>query len=189
MNDIHRWGENDQHPLVRMFLTRAGALACAAVEIGACVKASIHLSVLSAKASAIYAAKVGHFAFPSAQSIAKYALKPINQEQIKETFRDLCYLIAGFASTLFAGVIFSPAINFHNHLYLGLVADDLAVKRERETAARLAAEATISELNRARAERYDLFTGTRDRQRAEELEKNKVDSRLADLLCPSVKAT
>ena len=184
MNDIHRWGENDQHPMVRMFLTRTVGLVCAFTEIGASIKQSFHLSILTAKASAVFAAKVGRLAFPNNPWLTTHSLKPIPKEDIKGSLEDLYKLVAGIASTIFIGVLFSPEINFRNHLFLGLAADDLAVKRERDLAAKLAAENTIAELARARAERYNIFVEARDAQRKEETEKNRVDSRLADLLCP-----
>lgn len=182
MNDIHRWGENDHHPLVRIFLTRATGLGCAAVELSFAAKAGFDLCVVSAKAAVVFAAKVGHFAFPGSESLAKHAVKPLHEEVIQQTFHRFRNLIAGMISTVCVGILFSPELNFRNHLYLGLAEDDLAVKKEREMAAKIAAEATLSEVARVREERYLHFVQQRDAKRREEAERNRFDSRLANLL-------
>lgn len=51
----------------------------------------------------------------------------------QKTLVDLCKAIAGLASTIFIGIVFSPEVNFFIHVKLQLVEDDFESRKlERE---------------------------------------------------------
>jgi hypothetical protein len=182
MNEIHRWGETDQHPMKRMFLTRLGSAACSVFECAAVAKATLHLGATACRAATGLGVRIARFTFPHANWTSGTPTSSFNAGAINDAMNVLCRLIAGLASTVFVGVVFSPELNFKLHLRFGLAVDDLTAKKEREVAAKLAAEVSLAEVAQARKERFDAFETARNVKRQEEEDKNAIDSRLAELL-------
>lgn len=187
LNHIHEWGENEQHPMKRMFLTRFACFACSGIELfalglslanlGAEIgKAAISLSTRSLQ---IIQAK-GH---PPKKELL---LDSIYSQRITKKFLLTCKLVAGLASTLLVGVILSPEVNFRIHLKLELAVDNLIIKKQKELKARGIAETKAIEISKARALRIAKFDAERLAHKKAQEKAQALDERLAELLLPKI---
>lgn len=177
LNRIHDWGDAEQPPMKRMFLTRISGIACGIVEAAGIAASSCRLSVLATRELARLLSRPMQAAFPASKCLRSYSQHPSCFEETSTTFLTLCKRVAGLASTLFFGVVFSPELNFRLHIKLGLAIDTLAVKKQKELLAKLRVQEKTAEINKARAERFAKFEAER-RVIKEEL---AIDSRLAEL--------
>ena len=185
LNQIHDWGEPEQHPMKRMFLTRVAGLGCAAIEAGVIALTTGHLIRLTASEAVTGSAKALRLLFPKSETLSKCADRPTHATQMKSALVELCHLVAGLASTIFNGIIFSPAINFRMHIKWGLAIDNLAVKKQKNLDAKLKAQAAAEAITQARAERFAQFEANRQAVKTAQAEEDAIDAHLAELLCPA----
>lgn len=183
-NQIHQWSEPEQNPMRRMFLTRISEVGCALIEIGSIGFKIAELAMLGGKQLTLLSSKVVFEIFPHSKQIQRYCNRPSFSNELKVKGKELCELVAGLASTLCIGILFSPEANFKAHLKLGLIIDNLAEKTQKKLAAKLQAELKNAEITAARKERFEKFEAEKQINKLKEIEAHAVESRLAELLLP-----
>lgn len=126
LNTIHEWGAPQHHPLKRMAFTRLGSIVSLSTEIASIFSNSAFLGI------------------QIANHLLDLSSKKVNLSSKKNDLWNRCRIIFQFAlgvvSTAIFGLVISPEINFHIHLNLGLVDDNLREKKRQELNERLAAE-------------------------------------------------
>jgi hypothetical protein len=182
LNKVHELGQPEQRPLARLGSTRLWGIACTALEATSLLFIPWHVGTAVADCSAKSFKSLMDEVFPNSQ-IFKNAEDPTKSIQ---TLKKSCILaakmIAGFASTIFFGIIFCPELNFRIHLQLELAVDNFSVKKHKELQAKLTAEMHAKEIAEARTERFAAFEAKRDTIWAVERERPMIDARLADLI-------
>lgn len=180
-NSIHEWSQPEQSPWKTIVLTRAGGVACAAIET-----CSIMLN-----ASLWLGMELPCFVLREPIKIITKIASDRNwwqggaewlpdSHQITKDLLSLAKIITGLASTIFFGIIFCPELNFRIHLKLGLAVDNLAVKREKDLRDKLEAQAKAEEIKLKRA--ADLQMQRSEAKAEEEIDDERIDSELAELL-------
>lgn len=185
LNRIHEWGEPEEHPIKRIALTRLACLGAVALECFCTVEAAWSLGNQLYSTTKVLAGKGLYHIFPKSPLFQNFATQGLNTQAIGTSLLQICKLIVGLASTLLIGVIFSPEINFRLHLRMGLAVDNLLVRKQKDLAAKLAAEAKAAELAQVRAIRFAQFQA--EQRAAKDAGKPKpIDSHLAELLVPAL---
>lgn len=179
LNWVHEWGEFDQHPMKRLFLTRIGTIACLFLETAAAAYAMAKTGVVLFREIKRLATSGLSRIFP--KSSALQAEVEVDNFCKKECIA-FGQRIAGLISTLFVG-IFSPEINFRNHKKLHLAIDNLSEKKERELKLKLETELKDAQIKRDRLLRFTQQQAERDKKQLEEEREQRIDARLAELLC------
>ena len=177
LNLVHEWGEFDQHPMKRFFLTRAGSVACIFLETAAAAWS------VGRSAAVLFHSGKKFCVITCSRLFPKLEMLMDSRQQIplKEELLMLCRRIAGLVSTLFIG-IFSPEVNFRNHKKLHLAIDNLSEKKERELRIRLETELKAAQIKRERLERFTKMQAEREAAEEAEEKERRIDSRLAELL-------
>lgn len=176
LNKIHGWSEPEQHPMKRMFLTRASSIGCCVLESAVLTLSVGQLGFLCGKKAKMECIKRLALVFPKIK----------HEEQdlpIKEAFLEVCKIVSGLASTIFSGIVFSPELNFRFHLQLGLAVDNLAVKKQKELETKLRVEAKAAEITKAREMRFAQFEADRTAAKEAQAKEDAIDAHLAQLLC------
>lgn len=185
LNQIHRWSEPEQNPMTRMFLTRLSEIVCLVIEVSLISFKALEISLLGAKQMTLLVAKTVNEIFPSLKKFKSHSPASSYFSTIQTKGKNIGYLVAGLASTVFIGLIFSPEANFKIHLQLGLATDNLAEKNQRELAAKLQAEMQKAKITKERTERFAKLEAERQAAKKAEREAYAVESRLAELLFPN----
>jgi len=186
LNSIHTWGEPEQNPMKRMFLTRLGGIAGTAIETTAIGWSVVRIGMLCTRECKNVCMRTFCRIIPAASSCMKYVDNPSLKQSIKDAFMDTCKLIAGVATTLFIGIIFSPELNFRIHIKLGLAVNNLTVQKQKELDAKLRTETKAAEITKARAEQFAQFEQERKALKDAQDQEDAIDSHLAELLYPKI---
>ncbi len=181
-NRIHEWGEPEQRPATRIVLTRLGGVAGSVIETFAIAYSSLNVGLKFGDTLGNISIKTISALFPKSRLATNLNKLPASLNNLKNNLLHVCKLIIGLASTLLLGTFFSPELNFRLHLKLGLVVDNLNIKKQKELKAKLTAETKAAEITQARASRFSQFQA--ERQAAKELQEqeNAIDRHLAELL-------
>jgi hypothetical protein len=178
LNRIHEWGEFDQHPMKRFFLTRIGSVASVPLEICAGVHALLRVNLVVVKGVLKIGATALLLVRPKSKTLLKRATTNLH---LKNELLTLCKRISGLASTLFFG-IFTPEINFRIHKKLKLAVDNLERKKQHELKIKLETELNAAQIEKERSERFNKFQAKRLAEQKEEERQHAIESRLAELL-------
>lgn len=174
-NHIHECGGPEQHPLKAMGLTRIYSIALAAIEAASIIHSCFWRLPINL-------AKKSFNSFHAVILRAKGVQIPRIRSSLVENILATAKIIAGFAFTLFFGIVFSPEINFRLHQKLGLVVDNARARKEKALKAKVEMEAKNEAIRRDRAERLAQFQQERQAIRTrEDIEEDNVDADLARL--------
>jgi hypothetical protein len=178
LNQIHEWGEFDQHPMKRLFLTRVGTIATLFLETAAAGYALARVGNALFQTSKTLISLGIHRLFPKVEPPHGAAESLI---LLKKECLACCQRIAGLLSTLFLG-IFSPEINFRNHKKLLLAIDNLSEKKEKELRRKLETELKSAQIKKERLIHFTQQQAEREKAHAAEEKEKQIDARLAELL-------
>lgn len=176
LNHVHHWGEPEEHPMKRMFLTRATTVGCAVLEAIDLLWSTGRLAYVLGKEGVILSNKM------------YYQIKHLEPHQnnnltsLKVAGKDTIALIAGLASTILIGSLFSPEVNFRVHIKLGLAVDSLAARKQKDLEIKLRIEANAAEVTKQRAIRFAQFEAERDAAKRAQAVEDSIDAHLAELL-------
>lgn len=185
LNRIHEWGQPEQHPLNRIGLTRLAGVGCVAIEtLAVAYNAVQSLRIQTCcliKGSMILFNKV----VPGSRQLTTVDSLVSGLHDLKTCMIRIAKIIAGIASTIFFGLLFSPEINFRLHLKLGLAVDNWSVKKEKQIKDQQEFEIESATIKKERADRFAQFQKEIYAiKNAEKPKSDKYPSDLADLLIP-----
>lgn len=184
-NRIHEWGQPEQHLLRRVGLTRLASVACMTIEILAVSSNAIRCLGIQTgcliKGSAFLFYKI----FPRVEHLKFIDNNLSGLEDLKKCIIKIAKIIAGIASTVFFGLVFSPEVNFRLHIMLGLAVDNLTVKKEKQLKDQLEFEAQSAIITIERAKRFAKFQKEIAALKNAEMPKSEMyPANLADVLVP-----
>lgn len=183
-NRIHEWGEPGQYLWKQMGLTRVCGVALAAIEAISILYHSAFLLAWQLPVN-LYNKSLDIFCaiIPRVKKLENIRCQPSHFEAAtRNMLITIANIIAGLASSLFFGVIFSPEINFWLHRKLGLAVDNVGSRKEKVLKARLEAEVKAAAIRKDRDERLTQFQKERQATKsAEDQDDDAIDADLAKL--------
>lgn len=181
-NRVHEWGEANRPPVNRILLTRLGTMAGAGIESLTIAFGSLNVGVKLGDIVTKYSMKTFSKLFPKSRFAANLPKSAASFNKVKDNLLLVSKLIIGLASSLLLGILFTPELNFRIHLKLGLIVDNLDIRKQKEQKATLDAEVKAAEITRLRANRYAQFQSQRQAAKNAEEKENAIDTNLAVLL-------
>lgn len=188
LNRINEWSEPNRKPFTRVICSRLGTAACVPVEVAAIGILALQVICRVGVSGLNTAKKIFNVVFLKKPAIQKNGSGDDSKkaaENLKKLLT-IAKLIIGIVSTILIGIIFSPKMNFRFHMDLGLAVDNLKEQKEREMAIKLDLENKKSEVERARARRFEEFQSEMESEKQAREQEQAIDTRLAEFLVPQV---